>query len=109
MPDTDNGTSSNGTLFAGLPWWLRGMAIIGFPAVAALYLTWLVGQALPMRLDAVQVKVDEVKALEIKHHDVFLEKWAGQEDVTKELISISRATCVNAAKTTEAVNRCLGR
>lgn len=108
MPDQD-GTSSNGTMLSGLPWWLRGLAIIGFPALAAAYLTWLMAQALPVRVDALQGKATEIYSLEKTHHDIFLQKWSGQDEINKELIGVIRATCVNAAKNEEARNRCLGR
>jgi hypothetical protein len=109
MSDPDDGTKSNGTAMAGFPWWMRAVAVIGFPAVAAVYLTWLVGQALPEKVDAVQLRVDAVYSLEQKHDAAFNEKWLSQDRTNAELISIARATCVNAAKDETARNRCLGR
>lgn len=104
-----NGMSSNGSMFAGLPWWLRGIAVVGFPALAAIYLTWLVGQALPSKVEAVQNKVNDVYAMEYQHNVVYLEKWTMQEQTQRELVAITRALCVNAAKDETARNRCLGR
>jgi hypothetical protein len=109
MSESNNGSNSNGTLFSGLPWWLRGMAVVGFPAVAAIYLTWLVGQALPSKVEAVQNKVNDVYSLEYQHNVVFLEKWSAQEQAQRELVTITRALCVNSAKDEVARNRCLGR
>jgi hypothetical protein len=109
MPPTENGTSSNGTIFSGLPWWVRSLAVVGFPVMAAAYLTWLVGQALPSKLEAVQLKANEIYTLEYQHNTTFLQNWSKQDDTNAELISIARATCVNAAKDETARNRCLGR
>ena len=109
MPPTENSTASNGTVFAGLPWWLRGLAIVGFPALAAIYLTWLVGQALPVKIDLVQAKANAIYDLEYQHNMAFVAKWITQEETSRELIAIVRASCVNAAKDEVARNRCLGR
>lgn len=105
----DDGTNANGGLFNGLPWWVRSLAVVGFPAFAAAYLTWLVGQALPSKIEAVHTKVNDVYTLEDQHNTTFLQKWSRQEDVSRELIAITRAMCVNAARDETARNRCLGR
>lgn len=106
---TTNDVDSAGTLFSGLPWWLRGLAVIGFPALAAIYLMWLIGQALPPRLDAVLAREDEIFQAQKAHHDIFLQKWSSQEQAQHELVKITRALCVNAAKDEQARNRCLGQ
>ena len=105
----ENGTGSNGTALAGLPWWLRGVYIVGIVGGIALYLTYIMAQALPTKIDNVQMRVDEVKAIDIQHGQSFENKWDDQDVINKELISVMRATCINAAKNDEARNRCLGR
>ena len=107
--DEQDGTNSNGTALAGLPWWLRGVYIVGIVGGIALYLTYIMAQALPSKIDNVQLRVDEVKALDVQHANSFENKWSDQESINKELISVMRATCINAAKNDDARNRCLGR
>jgi hypothetical protein len=104
-----NGDTNGTNLWSGMPWWVRSLAVVGFPVMAAAYLTWLVGQAIPTRLDAVQLQVSDVQELAIQHNTTFLQNWSKQDANNAELISIARATCVNAAKDETARNRCLGR
>ena len=101
---------NNESILSGLPWWVKTVAIVGFPVLAAAYLTMLVGQILPNKIDAVLLKTDAIYKLESEHHTMFIEKWAIQDNATKRLIEISLANCINNAGNDKiALNRCLGR
>ena len=105
----ENPENNSNNLLVGLPWWVRGLAIVGFPMLAAAYLTWIIGQVLPLKVDNVSIKLDQVHALEVQHHSTFLSKWDSQEEISKQLIAIALASCINAAKDETSRNRCLGR
>ena len=104
-----NGDGTNNTIWAGMPWYIRALGVVGFPVVCAIYLVWLTGQALPAQMGAMLTRQNEIMVSITAYHDVAAQKWSMQEDTNKELITIARATCVNAARDETSRNRCLGR
>lgn len=82
--------------FSGMPMWLKAVALIGLPSVLAGYMVWSTQETLAPTI--ISMRSD------LQHH------MRDIDELRKSLhglIAITRASCVNAARTDDQRSRCL--
>ena len=92
------------SMLDGLPSWVRGVAVVGFPVLVALYLLLSITGAIPSALssehDRLSVEQRQAKEEQNKQHDA-------QGQAQKEQSSLLRLICANTAKSEAVALECL--
>ena len=84
-----------------LPWWVKAIGFIGFPAAIAAYLIWLGAASLPtMQASMLTLTADHKRTLELVSDHI-----RQQEDVLRML----QRVCSNTAKNDTEKQRCFDR
>ncbi|HOG29224.1 MAG TPA: hypothetical protein PLT35_08080 [Vicinamibacterales bacterium] len=113
MPDeytNGNGTRNGRTdPLAGLPWWVRAVFLVGVPSAIALGLVWSDRAQLAEQIHTNGVLLRQIDADARAHDARVVLRFQELSTATSETNRILTASCVNAAKTAEARERCIGR
>jgi hypothetical protein len=87
--------------FAGLPVWVRGLAVVGIPGGIALFLVWIGASYIPQ----IATELSAFR-LEAERSRLAVERQINQNDQSYRML---QRICAEVAKTDEGRSRCFER
>jgi hypothetical protein len=104
-----NGDTNGNGLWAGMPWWVKAIALVGVPSLISIGVITSDRMQLAGVVNANGAKIDTLQSVTTVHDSRVWIRFDELSKATQETNRILTATCVNAAPTIEARERCIGR
>jgi hypothetical protein len=110
---SDNFPNGPNGFWAGMPWYVKAIAIVGVPSIISIGVVWSDRMQLIARIEENRAILLQVQVEQRKHMIVDEEANESVVVATKETNRILLAACVNDATTkpnpVEAQERCIGK
>jgi hypothetical protein len=103
-----NGNGSIG-LWQDMPWWVKAIALVGVPSLISIGVIVSDRTQLAQTVNDSHSKIQRLESDALAHDARVLVRFEELSRKTEETNRILTATCVNAATTMEARERCIGR
>ena len=101
-----NGNSMS--LWDDMPWWVKAIALVGVPSLISLGVIYSDRVQLSGAVDDNRTRLERLENLTTIHDGRVWVRFEELSQATRETNRILSATCVNAATTMEARERCVG-
>lgn len=99
----------NGSLWDDMPWWVKAIALVGVPSLISIGVIYSDRAQLAGAVNDTASRLQRVEARHDEHDARVLVRFEELSRKTEETNRILVATCVNAAQSMEARERCIGR
>ena len=104
-----NGDTNGNGLWAGMPWWVKAIALVGVPSLISVGVITSDRMQLSGVVNANSDKLTTIQTVQQAHDSRVWLRFDELSRATAETNRILLAGCVNNAQTIEARERCIGR
>jgi hypothetical protein len=104
-----NGDTNGNGLWAGMPWWVKAIALVGVPSLISIGVITSDRMQLSGVVNVNGEKLSRIESQAITHDSRVWLRFDELSRATAETNRILMAGCVNNAQTIEARERCIGR